>query len=155
MGCGETGATAGRSQYHAVCEHLAGETGAAGSEGKPGAELLLARSGAGEQKVGIRMALGARPADVLQLMVWQGLKLTAAGLVIGLALALAAARSVSAISFASSAMGLGGKLLGVSASDPFIYAGAALFLTGVSLLAAYIPARRAAAIDPMEALRYE
>jgi predicted permease len=106
-------------------------------------------------EIGIRLALGARPADVLQLMVWQGLKLTAAGLVIGLALALAAARSVSAISFASSAMGLGGKLLGVSASDPFIYAGAALFLTGVALLAAYIPARRAAAIDPMEALRYE
>ena len=106
-------------------------------------------------EIGIRMALGARPADVLQLMVWQGLKLTAAGLVIGLALALAAARSVSAISFASSAMGLGGKLLGVSASDPFIYAGAALFLTAVALLAAYIPARRAAAIDPMEALRYE
>ncbi len=106
-------------------------------------------------EIGIRMALGARPADVLRLMVWQGLKLTAAGLAIGLALALAAARSFSAISFASEAMGLGGKFFGVSATDPFIYAGAALFLTAVALLAAYIPARRAAAIDPMEALRYE
>ena len=106
-------------------------------------------------EIGIRMALGARPADVLRLMVWQGLKLTAAGLAVGLALALAAARSFSAISFAGEAMGLGGKLLGVSATDPLIYAGAALFLTAVALLAAYIPARRAAAIDPMEALRYE
>lgn len=106
-------------------------------------------------EIGIRMVLGARPADVLRLVVWQGLKMTAAGLVLGIALALAAARSVAALSFASEAMGLGGKLLGVSANDPLIYTGAALFLTAVALLAAYIPAKRAAEIEPMEALRYE
>jgi predicted permease len=106
-------------------------------------------------EIGIRMALGARPEDVLRLVVWQGLKMTAAGLIAGIGLALAAARSISAVSFASEAMGKGGKLLGVSATDPLIYAAGSVFLLGVASLAAYIPARRAAGIEPMEALRYE
>ncbi len=106
-------------------------------------------------EIGVRMALGARPEDVLRLVVWQGLKMTAAGLVVGIGLALAAARSISTVSFASEAMGMGGKLLGVSATDPLIYAAGSVFLLGVALLAAYIPARRAADIEPMEALRYE
>jgi predicted permease len=106
-------------------------------------------------EIGIRMALGARPADVLRLVVRQGLTLASIGMLVGFALAVAMARSLSAISFASSAMGNGGKLLDVSATDPLIYLGAALFLTGVAALAAYIPARRAARVEPMEALRYE
>ena len=52
-------------------------------------------------------------------------------------------------------MGSGGKLLATSATDPMIYLGAALFLIGVAAFAAYIPARRAAKVEPIEALRYE
>jgi len=106
-------------------------------------------------EIGIRMALGARPEDVLRLVVRQGLLLASAGMLAGFAMAIAVARSLSALSFAGSAMGTGGKLLGVSATDPVIYAGSALFLTAVVLLAAYIPATRAAKVEPMEALRYE
>ena len=106
-------------------------------------------------EIGIRMALGARPEDVLRLVVRQGLLLASAGMLAGFAMAIAVARSLSALSFAGSAMGTGGKLLGVSATEPLIYAGSALFLTVVALLAAYIPATRAAKVEPMEALRYE
>lgn len=106
-------------------------------------------------EIGIRMALGARPDDVLRLVVRQGLTLASVGMLVGFALAIAVARSLSALSFAGSAMGSGGRLLGVSATDPLIYLGAALFLTGVAAFAAYIPARRAARVEPMEALRYE
>lgn len=106
-------------------------------------------------EIGIRMALGARPGDVLRLVVRQGLALALAGVLLGFVLALAVARGFSAVSFAGSAMGSTGKLLGVSAIDPLIYLGAALFLTGVAALAAYIPARKAARVEPMEALRYE
>ena len=106
-------------------------------------------------EIGIRMALGARPDDVLRLVVRQGLTLASVGMLVGFALAIAMARSLSAITFASSAMGNGGKLLGVSATDPLIYLGAAVFLTAVAAFAAYIPARRAARVEPMEALRYE
>jgi len=106
-------------------------------------------------EIGIRMALGARPEDVLRLVVRQGLLLASAGMLAGFAMAIVVARSLSALSFAGSAMGTGGKLLGVSATDPLIYAGSALFLTAVALLAAYIPATRAAKVEPMEALRYE
>lgn len=106
-------------------------------------------------EIGIRMALGARPDDVLRLVVRQGLTLTSVGMLVGFVLAVAVARSLSALSFASSAMGSGGRLLGVSAADPLIYLGAALFLTGVAAFATYIPARCAAKVEPMEALRYE
>jgi predicted permease len=106
-------------------------------------------------EIGIRMALGARPEDVLRLVVRQGLVLASVGMLVGFGLSVAVARSLSALSFASSAMGAGGQLLGVSATDPLIYLGAALFLTAVAACAAYIPARRAARVEPMEALRYE
>jgi len=106
-------------------------------------------------ELGVRMALGARPADVLGLVVRQGMFLTFAGLLVGVGLALAMARSVSSVSVAASAMGSNSALLGGSATDPVIYLGAALFLSSIAALASYIPARRATKVDPMVALRYE
>jgi predicted permease len=107
------------------------------------------------QEIGVRMALGAQPGHVLRMVVRQGLLLTAGGLVAGAVLAVALARSVAALSFTNSAMGTGPKLMGGSATDPLIYIGSAAFLCVLAGLAAYLPARRAAAIDPMQALRME
>jgi ABC-type antimicrobial peptide transport system permease subunit len=106
-------------------------------------------------EIGIRMALGARPADVLRLVVRQGLSLVFAGLVVGLGLSLAASRSIDAISILGSSMDSPTRLLGVSATDPLIYLSAALLLSAVATLATWIPAHRAAGIEPMAALRCE
>ena len=95
------------------------------------------------REVGIRLALGARTEDVLRLVVGRGALLALAGIGIGLAAALAATQALSKM------------LFGVSASDPLTYVAVALVLGGVGVLASYLPARRAAAIDPMVALRYE
>jgi len=92
---------------------------------------------------GIRMALGARALDVLGLVFRQGLVPVAAGLVLGLAAALAVTRLIATF------------LVGVGATDPVTFAGIALLLLAVSLLASYLPARRATRVDPMIALRYE
>jgi len=107
------------------------------------------------QEIGIRMALGARPADVLSMVVRQGMVLALFGLAAGALLALGVTRSLAALSFTNSAMGSGAKLLTGSTADPLIYAGAAAFLCAVAALAAYVPAWRAASIDPMQALRTE
>jgi ABC-type antimicrobial peptide transport system permease subunit len=107
------------------------------------------------QEIGVRMALGAQPGHVLRLVVRQGLLISAGGLAAGIALALALSRAVAALSYTNSAMGTRPKLMGGAASDPLIYLGAALFLCALSALAAYLPARRAASIDPMQALRME
>jgi putative ABC transport system permease protein len=93
-------------------------------------------------EIGIRMALGAQPRDVLKLIVGQGLILTVIGLALGLAGALALTRLMA------------GLLYGVSATDPLTFAAIALLLTSVALLASYIPARRAMKIDPLIALRH-
>jgi predicted permease len=107
------------------------------------------------QEIGVRMALGALPRHVLRMVVFEGLKLTAIGVIAGAALAFALARAVSSVSVTNSAMGGGVRLMGDGGADPFIFAAAAVFLCALAALAAYLPARRAASIDPMEALRTE
>ena len=107
------------------------------------------------QEIGVRMALGAQPGHVLRMVVRQGLLLAMIGMSAGIVLALGFARSAAAISFSNSAMGAGPKLLGASATDPWIYLGASVFLCAIAALATYLPARSAAAVDPMQALRTE
>jgi ABC-type antimicrobial peptide transport system permease subunit len=94
-------------------------------------------------EIGVRMALGAVPADVLRLVLFGAVRLAAIGIVIGLAAALAAGRLIES------------QLFGIAAADPVIYAGAALLLALVALIAAGVPAWRAARIDPVVALKYE
>lgn len=91
--------------------------------------------------IGIRMALGAKAGDVLQLVLRGGMMLTFVGLAIGLALGLALTRLMT------------GLLYGISPTDPLSYVVAVLVLAAVALLAAFLPARRAAKVDPMIALR--
>ena len=89
------------------------------------------------------MALGARRADVLRLVVWQGVRLTLIGVGIGLAGAVGVTRVLSSV------------LYGISATDPVSFGGVALLLTAVTLLASLVPARWATKVDPMQALRSE
>ena len=95
------------------------------------------------REIGMRMAIGARPGEVLRLVVGRSLVLTGAGLLAGVLLSLAATRLLE------------GVLVGVEPTDPSSFAGAAAVLATVALLASWIPARRAARIDPAEALRAE
>jgi putative ABC transport system permease protein len=95
------------------------------------------------REIGLRMALGAQPGQVLMLILKQGLLLTLIGIGIGLAGALALTRIMSSL------------LFGVNATDPVTFTALVLLLTVVSLLACYIPARRATKVDPLIALRYE
>jgi putative ABC transport system permease protein len=95
------------------------------------------------REIGVRMALGARRADVLAMILREGMKLVAAGMAAGLAGSLALARI------------LAGLLYQVSATDPFTYAAAAILLGCVALLACGLPAARAARVEPMTALRVE
>jgi predicted permease len=95
------------------------------------------------REIGVRIALGAARSDVSRMVVSQGLTLTLLGVGLGVLGALAATRLMSAL------------LFGVSAADPGTFVTVALFLVGVATLASYIPARRAAGIEPMKALYYE
>ena len=95
------------------------------------------------REIGVRMALGAQPAEVLRLVIGEGMKIGLAGIGIGLLGGLALGRAVASL------------LYGVPVRDPATYAVVAIVLAVVALLACSIPARRAARVDPMIALRYE
>jgi ABC-type antimicrobial peptide transport system permease subunit len=94
------------------------------------------------QEIGIRMALGAGSKDVLWMVLADGMRLAAAGIAIGLGASFALTRLMKAL------------LYEVSATDPLTYTGVALLLVIVALLACWIPARRAAKVDPMTSLRF-
>ncbi len=94
-------------------------------------------------EIGVRMALGAQRLDVLQMVVTDGVRMTLGGAVLGLATAVGLTRLMS------------GMLFGVTPLDPLTFAAVAVVLCGIALFACYLPARRAAKVDPIVALRYE
>jgi len=94
-------------------------------------------------EIGVRMAIGADRRDIIRLVMGEGVMFTLAGVGLGLAGALAMTHYLSSL------------LYGVSANDPITFAVAALSLAGAALLACYLPARRAAKVDPLVSLRHE
>ena len=95
------------------------------------------------QEIGLRLALGARPAQVRRMVVWQGMRLAAVGVIAGTGAAFALSRLIAAF------------LYGVTARDPAVFAGVPALLAAVALLAVWLPARRASSVDATVALRYE
>jgi putative ABC transport system permease protein len=97
----------------------------------------------GTREIGLRMALGAQPRDVLKLVVGHGMLLAGAGVALGLAGAAAVTRVIKNL------------LFGVNAIDPLTFGAVSLLLVGVAFVACLIPARHATKVDPMIALRHE
>jgi putative ABC transport system permease protein len=95
------------------------------------------------QEIGIRLALGADSRSVKHMVVFQGMRLAVVGVVVGIAASFGLAKLISSL------------LFGVTAWDPAVFVTAPLVLTLVALIAAWIPARRASRVDPIDALRYE
>jgi putative ABC transport system permease protein len=95
------------------------------------------------QEIGIRMALGAQPGDILRSLLVEGARMAAFGVAIGIAASLVITRLMFSL------------LFGISATDPLTFVSLALLLAVAALVASYIPARQAMRIDPIVALRYE
>ena len=95
------------------------------------------------QEIGVRLALGAQPRDVIKMIIAQGMKPVAIGIAVGLIASFALSRVMKSL------------LYGVSETDPLTFIAVSALLTIVALLACYLPARRATKVDPMAALRCE
>lgn len=95
------------------------------------------------QETGIRMALGASPREVVQMVVWQGMRLALAGVILGVGIAFGVSRVMSSL------------LFGVKPRDPVAFVVVVIALSLVALIATYVPALRASRVDPIAALRYE
>jgi ABC-type antimicrobial peptide transport system permease subunit len=95
------------------------------------------------KEIGIRMALGAKSSDVRNMVLFQGLRLVFVGIAIGIPAALFLTRFIASF------------LFGVRAQDPAVFAAVPILLSAVTIFAVWLPARRAAKVDPMVALRYE
>ena len=95
------------------------------------------------QEIGIRLALGAQAAQVKNMVVFQGMRLALAGVVVGLGASFWLARLIATF------------LFGVTPRDPLVFAGVPVLLTVVAFVAVWLPARRASQVDPLVALRYE
>jgi putative ABC transport system permease protein len=95
------------------------------------------------REIGVRVALGAARGDILRMILGQGLRTIFIGVTIGITGSLALTRTVASL------------LFGVTPTDPLTFAGVTLLLVGAALLACYVPARRAASVDPIIALRFE